>query len=164
DGAELGALCEDAGLLELVHEHIEVRTRPVRDVSRGGEQPERREAEREDRAELDDVAAGLSDSELLRRRLELADDSPCRALDAADELPRDPEEVLGRRLVEPRPADEPGEDELGRLVDRAASRGSDRAKETLGDGDEEPERAEQPLALEGGVGDLRPDGDSAEHR
>ena len=89
----------DARFLELVDEGVEVDARAAGDVGRGGEDPERREAEREDRSELDDVAGALADGELPRRPLELAGDLLGRPLDAADELDRDPEEVLRGRLV-----------------------------------------------------------------
>jgi hypothetical protein len=73
----------------------------VRHVGRSGEEPERREAEREDRAELEDVSARLADSELLRRALELVDNPVALALDTPDELHGDAQEVPGSRFVEP---------------------------------------------------------------
>ena len=74
DRRELRLSREDAGRLELADERVEVDASPVRDVRCGGEEPERREPEREDRPELDDVAAGLADGELLRRGLDLVGD------------------------------------------------------------------------------------------
>ena len=50
------------------------------------------------------------------------------ALDAADQLDRDPQQVLRRRLVEPRAAREPRQHDLRRLVHRAAERGRERPK------------------------------------
>ena len=79
-------------------------------------------------------------------------------LDAADELDRDPQEVLRRRLVEARLPDEPREDELGGLVDRPAERRRDRAKDPLGNRDEVLGDAAHALAL----GGLRTDRDPAE--
>ena len=137
DRRELGLPREDAGRLELRRRARRGRRAcPVRHVRGAGEQPERREAEREDRAELDDVSAGLAHGELLRRLLVLVCDRSCSPLDAADELDGDAEEVLRGRLVEPRLPDEPREDELGGLVDRPAERGGDGAKDPLGDRDE----------------------------
>jgi hypothetical protein len=66
DGAELGVAPEHACVLQLAHEHVEVDARPVGDVRGRGEQPERGEAEREDRPQLDDVPRSLAHSELSR--------------------------------------------------------------------------------------------------
>ena len=109
---------------------------PLRDVGRAGEEPEGREPEREDRPQLDDVSARLADGELLRRCLVLVRDRRRFALDSADQLDGDTQEVLRGRLVEARRADEPRQDELGRLVDRAAERRCDRANDPLGHRDE----------------------------
>ena len=65
-GAELGAPCQHTGRLQLADEGVEVDARAVRDVRCRGEEPKRREAEREDRPELDDVPARLAHRELLR--------------------------------------------------------------------------------------------------
>ena len=102
---------------------------------RAGEQPERREAERHDRAQLDRVAGALAHGEAPRRqRLRL---HGRRALDAADELDRDPQRVLRRRLVQARAAHEARQHELRRLVQRAADERDERAHEPLGERDEE---------------------------
>ena len=63
-----------------------------------------------------------------------------KSLDPADELDGDAEEVLRGRLVQARAADEPREEELRRLVDRAAGEGGERAEESLGEREEEPRR------------------------
>ncbi len=141
DGCELGLAREDACHLELVNEHVEVDARPARNVRRACQQPERREAEREDRPELDDVACALPHRELLRRRLELPGDFLRRPLDAANELDRDPEQVPRRRLVQPRAPDEAWQYELRGLVQRSSDEGRDRPDETLRKGDEEARRA-----------------------
>ena len=129
---ELDVVREHAGALQLVDERIEVDARAVRDVRGRGEEPERREPEREDRAELDDVPRALADGELPGRGLELACDLSFRALDAADELDGDPQEVLRGRLVQPRAADEPWQHELRRLVDRPSGSRGERAKRRSG--------------------------------
>ena len=54
---------------------------------------------------------------LARRRL---------PLDAPDQLDRDPEHVLGGRLVQPRAPSEPRQHDLGRLVHGAAEPGDER--------------------------------------
>jgi hypothetical protein len=59
-----------------------------------------------------------------------------RSLHAADELHRDAKEILRSRLVEARLPDEPGQDELGGLVDRAAERSGDGTDDPLGDRDD----------------------------
>ena len=124
---------EHAGTLQLRDERLEVDARAVRDVRRRGEQPERREAEGGDRAELDDVAGRLALQQLARVRLACR----CLPLDASDQLDRDPEQVLGRRLVEPRAACEPRQHDLGRLVHRAAERGDERPQRPFRQRDEE---------------------------
>ena len=58
-------------------------------------------------------------------------------LDAADELDRDAEEVLRRRLVEAAAPDEPWQHQLGRLVHAAAGQCEERAHRTFREGDEE---------------------------
>jgi len=63
---QLGVVREDACCLELADERVEVDARPTRHVGGGREQPERREAEGEDRAELDHVPRALADRQLLR--------------------------------------------------------------------------------------------------
>jgi stress-induced morphogen len=60
-----------------------------------------------------------------------------RTLDVADELDRDPEEVLGRRLVEPGAAREPRQDDLGGLVHGAAERADERTHDPLGQREQE---------------------------
>ncbi len=132
DRRELGALREHARRLQLGHERVEVDARPPRHVGGAGEEPERREPEREDGAELDDVSARLSDCEPLRRRLVLVDHLGVRALDAAHQLDGDPQQVLRRRLVEPRRAHEAGQHELGRLVNRPSEGRGDGAEDSLG--------------------------------
>ena len=104
----------------------------MRDIGAGGEEPERREAERGDRAELDDVAGRLAHRETRRVRLVLVCRSG-RRLDAADQLDRDAQEVLGGRLVQSRPAHEAGQNELGGLVDAAADEREDGAHGALGE-------------------------------
>ena len=158
DRGELGLSREHARRLELADERIEVDARAVRDVGRGREEPERREAEGENRPQLDDVSARLAHGELLRRRLVLVGDGLGLALDSADELDRDAEEVLRRRLVEAGLPDESREDELGGLVDRPAERRRDRAEDPLGQRDQVLRRSAQALAL----GGLRADRDAAE--
>jgi len=101
----------------------------VGDVGPGSEQPERREAEGGDRAQLDRIARRLAYGESGRIGLVLVS-GPRRCLDPADELDRDAQKVPGGRLVEPRAADEARQHELGGLVDTAAGereQGSDRA-------------------------------------
>ena len=66
DGRELRLPGNDARSLELADERIEIDAGAARDVGGAGEEPQRREPEREDRPELDDVAADLADGELLR--------------------------------------------------------------------------------------------------
>jgi stress-induced morphogen len=104
----------------------------VRDVGRRSEQPERREAEGGDRAELDDVAGGFALQQVAW--LGLAQRS--LPLDAADELDRDPEHVLGGRFVQPRTPREPGQHDLGGLVQRAAKCCDERPQRPLGNGHE----------------------------
>ena len=57
-----------------------------------------------------------------------ASGSPARPspLDVPDELDRDPQQVLRRRLVEPRAAREPRQHDFGGLVHCAAERGGER--------------------------------------
>jgi len=69
-------------------------------VGGGGQDPERREAERGDRAELDRVPDALPHREPAGVRLELGFRRDA-GLDAADELDRHAQEVLRRRLVQP---------------------------------------------------------------
>ena len=66
DGVDLALLGEHAGPLELVDERGEIDPGAVRHVRGRGEQPERREAERGDRAELDDVSGRFALRDLLR--------------------------------------------------------------------------------------------------
>jgi hypothetical protein len=141
DGAELRAACDDTCLLQLVDEGVEVDARPAADVGRGGEDPERREAEREDRPELDDVSRPLPHGELLRGALDLARRRALRTLDTAHELHGDAEQVLGRRLVQARAAHQPGEQELRGLVHGPADERGHRAHDPLGEGDEEARRS-----------------------
>ena len=82
-------------------------------------------------------------------------------LDAADELDRDPQEVLGRRLVEARRADEPRQDELGRLVDRRL-RARRRPREGAAREARRGTRVGGARASSRGASRLRADGDSAE--
>jgi stress-induced morphogen len=105
----------------------------VRDVRGRSEQPERREAESGDRAELDDVAGRLALQQLVRLRL-AGERLP---LDASDQLDRDPEQVLGRRFVQPRAAREPRKHDLGCLVHRAAEPGDQRPQHPFHQRDEE---------------------------
>jgi hypothetical protein len=107
DGAELRLARDDTRFLQLVDERVEVDTRPAGDVGGGGQDPERREAEGEDRAELDDVARALPYRKLLRRALDLAGRLAPGALDVADELDGDAQQILRRRLVQSRAAHEP---------------------------------------------------------
>jgi hypothetical protein len=141
DGAEPGALRENSRALELADEGIQVDARAVRDVGRGGEEPERREAEGGDGAELDRVAERLAHREPAGRRLDFA----CgrRPLDATDELDRDPEQVLRGRLVQARAPDEARQDEVGRLGDGASSGGRDRPEDALGKREDVRERADE---------------------
>ena len=74
DGRELGVAGDDAGGFQLADQCVQVDARSVCHVGRSREQPERREAEGEDRPELDDVARALADCEPSRRLLELARD------------------------------------------------------------------------------------------
>jgi hypothetical protein len=111
----------------------------VRYVGGGGEDPERREAEGRDRAELDDVAGALPHREPAGVGLELVRCLEPR-LDASDELDRHPKQVLRRRLVEPRAANDARQGELERLVEGAAEQGADAADEALGKRSEEGER------------------------
>ena len=140
DRSQVRLLGQHACDLQLPHEGVEVHAAAVGDVGAGGEEPERREAEGGDRAELDDVAGRLADGETRRVRLVLVG-SARRRLDAADELDRDAQEVLGGRLVEARAADEARQHELGGLVDAAADEREDRAHGALGERDEEGETA-----------------------
>ena len=130
------ALGQDALADELADERVEVGARAARDVGRGGEDPERREAEGRDRAELDHVAGALADGEATGIRLVLVRDGRLRR-DAAHELDRDPEQVLRRRLVEPRAPDDARQGELERLVERPADRRRDRAHGALGQAEQE---------------------------
>ena len=66
DGRELRLPGNDACSLELTDERVEIDAGTARDVGGAGEEPQRREPEREDRPQLDDVAADLADGELLR--------------------------------------------------------------------------------------------------
>ncbi len=59
--------------------------------------------------------------------------APGRCLDAADELDRDAEEVLGGRLVQSRAANEARQHELGGLVHAAADEREDGAHGALGE-------------------------------
>ena len=75
EGVDRGQSCivgDDAGCLQLGDERVEVHPRPVRDVGRRGQEPERGEAEGGDRSDLDDVSRGLADCELPGGRLDLA--------------------------------------------------------------------------------------------
>ena len=106
DRSDIDLPCEDTRRLQLADEGVEVHACPVRHVRGRREQPERGEAEGENRAELDDVPARLANRELLRRLLELALDQLPWTLDRSDQLDGDPEQVLGGRFVQPRLADE----------------------------------------------------------
>ena len=140
DRAQVRLLGQHACDLQLPHEGVEVHAAAVGDVGSGGEEPERREPECGDRAELDDVAGRLADGEARRIRLVFVGGTG-RGLDAADQLDRDAEQVLGGRLVEPRPADEARQNELGGLVHAAADEREDRAHGALGKRGEEGETA-----------------------
>ncbi len=108
----------------------------MRDVRDGGEDPERREPERGDRPELDHVARALSHRQASGVGLELVLHLDAR-VDSADQLDRDAEEVLRRRLVETRAAHDPGQGQLERLVEHAAERRGDYTHRSLWQGDEE---------------------------
>ena len=95
DGRELGILREDAGRLQLEDECVEVDARSARDVRRRGEEPKRREAEREDRAELDDVSARLPYGELPGRLLDLVRDTAS----ASRSTPPTSSTVIRRRFL-----------------------------------------------------------------
>ena len=92
---------QHSGRLELSDEGVEVDPGSARDVGRRCQEPERREAERKDRAELDDVAASLPNRQLPGGRLDLAGDLRGRSLHPTDELHGDPQQVLRGGLVEP---------------------------------------------------------------
>ena len=64
-----------------------------------------------------------------------------RCLDAADDLDRDAQEVLRRRLVEARAADEARQHDLGGLVDAASDEREDRPHRALGERQKEGETA-----------------------
>ena len=113
-----------------------VRTRSVRDAGRGGEHPQRREAERRDRPELDYVACPLPSRRACPGRAR-ARPRPGHGPRPADELDRDAEEVPRRRLVEPRLPDEPRQRELERLLERPAERRGDGAHDPFGQGSQE---------------------------
>ena len=91
DGRELGLLREHAGRFQLGDECVEVDPRAARDVRRRSEEPQRRETERENRAQLDDVSARLPHGEPLGRLLDLARHRLALALDPTHELDRDPQ-------------------------------------------------------------------------
>src|SRR4029077_21098732 len=105
-----------------------------------------------------DVPARLAHCELLRRPLVLVGDCGRLALDSAEDLCGDTEQVRRGRLVETGLPDESREYELGGLVDRSAERGCYRAEDPLGQRDQVPRRSAQALAL----GDLGSDRDAAE--
>ena len=109
----------------------------MRDVRRGSEQPERREAEGRDRAELHRVAGSLSLEQLAG--LELV--AWRLALDVADELDHDPQQVLRGRLVEPGAARESRQHDLRRLVHGPAEPGRECADRPFRDGKEEGDEA-----------------------
>ena len=75
---------------------------------------------------------------VLRFSSSSASGSPAGALplDAPDQLDRDPEQVLGGRLVQPRAPREPRQHDLGRLVHRAAEPGDERPQRPLRKRDE----------------------------
>ena len=154
---------EHARVLQLDDERVEIDARAARDVGGRGEEPERREPEREDRAELDDVPGALAHEELLRRGLDLARDLVLRPLDAADELDGDAEEVLRGRLVQPRATHESRQEQLGGLVDRPARSCAERAKQALRERDDEPGGAVHSLAG-AASGSAAFDRDAAEER
>ena len=136
DGRELGLPREYAGRFQLGDECVEVDPRAARDVRRGSQEPQRRETERENRPQLDDVSARLPHGEPLGRLLDLSRHRLGLALDPADELDRDPQQVLRRGLVEARLPHEPREKELCGLVDRATQGGGNCADDPLGHRDE----------------------------
>ena len=140
DGSQVRLLGEHARHLQLPHEGVEVDAAAVGDVGAGGEEPERREAERCDRAELDDVAGRLANGEARCVRLVLVR-STGRRLDTADELDRDAQEVLGGRLVEPRASNEARQHELCGLVHAAADEREHGAHGALRERGEEGETA-----------------------
>ena len=126
--------------LQLPDEGVEVHPAAVGDIGAGGEEPERREPERGDRAELDDVPGRLADGEPGWVRLEFVGGTR-RCLDTADELGRDAEEVLGGRLVQPRAPHEARQHELCGLVHPPADEREDRPQGALGERREEGETA-----------------------
>jgi diaminopimelate decarboxylase len=137
-GAELGVFRDDACSLQLADERVEVHARPMQEVARRRQQPERREAEGGDRPEFDDVPRAFALGELARRRRRAF--QARSILHAADALDRDAQQVLRRRLVEARPADEAGQDERARLVKRASNHSRCRPYDPLRDGREEASR------------------------
>jgi hypothetical protein len=155
--AELCLARDHSRLLQLVDECVQVHARAAGHVGRRGQDPERREPEREDGAELDDVAGALPHRELSRRALELTGDRGLRALDAADQLDGDPQQVLRRRLVQPRAPNEAGEEELRGLVHGAADERGGGAHDPLRERDEKARCAAHGLRARR----LRPDGDPA---
>ena len=130
DRARPGVLGEHALRDELADEGVEVDAGAAARVGRGREHPERREAERRDRAELDDVARALPHREPARVGLDLVVDRGVRH-DAADELDRDAEQVPRGGLVEARAADDARQGELERLVEGPAEGRGQCADEAL---------------------------------
>jgi hypothetical protein len=107
--------------------------RAVRHVGRRGEDPERREAEGEDRAELDDVPGALRDRQLAR---------PLRIRHSRrGALHQDAQEILGASLVEARATNEAGQEQLRRLVHGAADDRPGGADDPLGQRDDETKPA-----------------------
>src|SRR5262245_49279648 len=95
-------LGDHARRLQLVLQRPEVDPRTVGDVGGGGEDPQRREAERENRAELDDVAGALADGELSGvRGGNLWVGPGRRALNGAEALDEDPQEIFRTYFVQP---------------------------------------------------------------
>ena len=141
DRRESGPACQDARCLELGDERVEVDASPTRHVCGSGEQPERGEAEGQDRAQLEHVPARLAHGEPFRGALELLDDLVVRAFYAPDQLDGDAEEVARRRLVQPGSPHESRQHELGGLVQRPAERSRDGAHEPLGERESERARA-----------------------
>ncbi len=135
-GPRRGPRGQRPGADELGDVRVEVDARAVGHVGGGGQDPERREAERGDRAELDRVPDALPHREPAGVGLELGLGRDA-GLDAADELDRHAQEVLRGRLVQPRLPDEPREGERERLVEDTAEQRGDRPDNAFGDGEQE---------------------------
>jgi hypothetical protein len=103
-------------------------------VAGRGQEPERREPERGDGAELDDVACSFAHGQLPNACAGLGGRG---AFHTADQLDRHSEQVLRARLVEARATDESWKQDLRRLVYEAARERGERADDALRERDEE---------------------------